>query len=119
MEYRLAELRRWHEADEIRRTSPDRADDKLIDEVASAAAAHQARTAARAAYFRMRLLWDDDKVIQCADKILEMATELEKVVDRSDLRKQSEAILQGIGSLADLARTRTAQSSSAKKKDAR
>jgi hypothetical protein len=75
---RRAELYRWHETDRARRVG------QLInyEDAPSAREARSTSSSAWGSYYRMRLLWQSDELMDSAESLLHSASGLEHSADR-------------------------------------
>lgn len=97
MDYRRAELNYWHvKREQPDRTSPERA--------AAAAESRDRRAEAWHAYYRVRLLTDDSRLVDLAKAAVDAAKELHDAPDLTSLRAQGEVVREAVASFIDLAR---------------
>lgn len=100
IDYRRAELHRWHEVDQERQRGK-RLDP---DDAVSAPEARASRSAAWGSFYRLRLLSDDESLLERAEELLRAASGLEHAPDSSQVKDAADGIRKDLGDLADAAR---------------
>ena len=95
--YRRAQLATWHEA---------HGGDSTVDhdEVPSAAELRQLKSTAWAAFYRVRLLWDDPMIVEHAEELVKHTSQLAKSVDKDGVARQADEIRDRLSDLVDMAR---------------
>jgi hypothetical protein len=100
IDYRRAELQTWYEVDDARRSG--RALD--TDDALAAPAARAARSAAWGSYYRMRLLWSEQALLERAERLLHGASDLRRATSSDQVKAAADQLRIELGTLADHAR---------------
>ena len=102
IDYRRAELHRWHEVNNSR-LSGSPIDAELAP---SAGEARSARSAAWGELYLVRLLWDEPTVPEGAEQLLRAASGIEHAPDKNAAKALADKVRADLGQLADSARQR-------------
>jgi hypothetical protein len=116
VDYRRAEIHAWWQ---VERSKGELSGPLDFDDVPAAKELRSVRSAAWAASYRVRLLWDDPEILKLAEDLLRQASGIEHAVSSERVKREADLVRARIAQLVDLAGNRLKVDTSGKRAPAR